>query len=164
MKNRRRCRSIIVTKAKAAALALTVTASGIALPAVAQAAAPSFNGSYTVVQKSFTIDPSTGARIDRPDQVSIWIAFSPCTITGCVAHVVSNSLHTFDMVFDGTQWNRVALPPRTGICNGAIVPARAAAEFLVPQSDGSLSGAVTSTVDCDGVLLDSSLPLIANPS
>lgn len=141
--------------------ALAVVAGATALPGVAHAATL-FNGTYTAVQKSFTIDPRTGARIDQPDQVGIWIVSSTCAIQGCTARAVRIG-GSFDFVFDGRQWNRLAVP-RTGTCRGATVPAFAAALFLVPQSDGSLTGAVTSTVDCDGVAVDSSLPLTVTPS
>lgn len=159
-----RRRSIVRTRVEAAALALVVAAGGLTLAGVAGASPPSFNGTYTVVQKSFTIDPRTGARIDQPDQVSTWIVFSACTLPGCAAHVVSNSLRDFGMAFDGTRWNRVALPPQTGTCNGATVPATSAAEFLVPRSDGTLTGAATATVDCNGVPIDSTQPLVATPA
>ena len=113
-------------------------------------AATGFNGTYTAVQKTFMIDPQTGAQVAQPDQVSTWIVFSACSLPGCTAHIVSNSVNALDMVFDGKQWNRLAIPPQTGNCGGATVPARGAVQVLRPRADGSLSGALTSTVDCGG--------------
>ena len=150
-----------VVLAKSMTGALLIAAGVAASPGVAHAA-PLFNGTYTVVQKSFTIDVRTGARMEQPDRVELWIVSSTCALSGCVAEVVKTG-EFFNMVFTGDQWNRLAVP-RTGTCRGATVPARAAAMSLVPQSDGSLSGAATLTVDCDGVLLDSSLPLTVTPS
>jgi hypothetical protein len=89
---------------------------------------------------------------------------SACSLPGCTAHIVSNSVNTLDMVFDGKQWNRQAIPPLTGNCGGATVPARDAVEVLQPRADGSLSGALTSTVDCGGAPVNLSQPITLTPS
>lgn len=142
----------------------TVAVAAAGMAPAAHAAPFDFNGTYTAVQKSFTIDPNTGAQLDAPPQVMTWIVFSACALPGCVAHIVSNSLDALDMVFDGRQWNRVAIPPQTGNCGGAPVPARAAVQFLLPRVDGSLSGALNSIVDCGGAPVALSQPLTVTPS
>ncbi|HEY6573649.1 MAG TPA: hypothetical protein VI029_01685 [Mycobacterium sp.] len=155
---------IVPSRGAAATLgALALAAGGMAFAGVANAAPP-FIGTYTAVQKSFMIDPQTGAQLAQPDQVSTWIATSYCSISGCTTHIVSNSLNALDMVFDGKQWNRLAMPPQTGNCGGATVPARGAVEVLLPQADGSLSGALTSTVDCGGRSVAVSQPITVTPS
>jgi len=148
----------------AATVGTVALAAGGLVPAAHAAPPLDFNGTYTAVQKSFMIDPNTGAQIDAPNQVSTWIVSSACMLAGCVAHIVSNSLDALDMVFDGRQWNRVAIPPQTGNCGGATVPARAAVQFLVPRVDGSLSGAMNSIVDCGGAPVALSQPLTVTPS
>ena len=147
----RRCTDIR-TRATAAAFGTLAMAAGALAPSTSAETLPMFNGTYTAVQKSSAM----------PDQVSLWNVQSACGIQGCLAHVVADSLTGFDMMFTGTQWNRLAYP-QTGTCNGANVPARTASEFLVPQADGSLSGATTSTVDCDGAAVDASQPLTLTP-
>jgi hypothetical protein len=138
--------------ATAAALGALAVAAGVLAPSASADTLPLFNGTYTAVQKSSAM----------PDQVSLWNVQAACGIQGCLAHVVADSLTGFDMMFTGTQWNRLAYP-QTGTCNGANVPARSASEFLVPQPDGSLSGAVTSTVDCNGAAVDASQSLTLTP-
>ncbi len=142
---------------------LTFAARGIALPDIAHAT-PLFVGTYTAVQKSSSIHDPTEASGAGPDQNAIWVVRSSCALVGCLAHVViGQALTDFDMIFDGTKWDRLALPP-IGTCNGATVPARSAQEFLVPQANGSLTGATTSTVDCNGTSVDLSQPLNLTPS
>jgi len=156
-----RC-GIVPARAIAAVLGtVAIMAGGLALPAVAGAATP-FTGSYTAVRQSSTVDPHTGAPNPAPDQVNTWIVSSSCALTACIAHVAT-AREGFDMLFDGQQWNRLAVP-HTGTCNGATVPARSAAWYLVPQSDGSFSGAVTSTVDCNGAPVNLSQPLTLTPA
>ena len=100
----------------------------------------------------------------QPNQNGIWIVQSSCLTLGCIAHVViSKALTDFDMMFDGTKWDRLAVP-QIGTCDGATVPARTAHESLVPQANGSLTGALTSTVDCNGASVDQSQPLRVTPS
>lgn len=135
-------------RASALAVALGIAASGMSPAVAAQAApAPSFNGTYTA---------------DENGHTSLWIVGSPCTLMGCKAHIVSKAIGS-DWLYNGTQWSRLAWP-LTGTCNGAIVPARAAQQYLVPRSDGSLSGAVTATVDCGGATVEQSHPLTLTPS
>ena len=99
-----------------------------------------------------------------PDQNGIWIVQSSCLTLGCLAHVViSRSLTDFGMMFDSAKWDRLAVP-QIGTCNGAAtVRARSAHEFLVPQGSGSLTGALTLTVDCNGTSVDFSQPLSVSP-
>lgn len=150
------------TKVGVAALALPVLAGGLA-PISAAQSGPPFVGTYSAVVKPYTIDPRTGAHVSQPDITSLWNVFSTCTLSGCTAKVASGSQLGFTMVFDGTQWGRVAVPA-TGICRGAPVPARFATVTLVPQADGSLSGTLVSNVDCDGVAMGLPLPLSLTPA
>ncbi len=164
MTNRDGRLGIVLSRGAAATLgALALAAGGTAFAGVANAST-GFNGTYTAVQKSVMIDPETGGQVAQPDQVSTWIVFSECSIPGCTAHIVSNSLNALDMVFDGKQWNRVAITPQTGNCGGATVPARGAVQVLQPRADGSLSGALTSTVDCGGAPVALSQPITVTPS
>jgi hypothetical protein len=146
-----RCTGILNRGVTAALCALTVAAGGWAQPGVANAT-PLFNGTYTAVLKS----PAA------PDQVSLWNVSSTCVIQACVAHVVADSLTGFDMMFTGSQWNRLAYP-QLGMCKGAKVPARSASQTLVPRAEGSLAGSVTSSVDCDGAPVDVSQSLTLTP-
>jgi hypothetical protein len=130
--------------------ALTVAVGGTALAGVAQEATL-WVGDYNAVQKIS----------GQPDQVSIWKVTSTGAFLSCVAHV-ANKAGGSDWMFDGKQWNRLAVP-QTGDCNGATVPARSARETLVPRADGSLSEGVASTVDCNGVTVDMSQPLTLTP-
>lgn len=155
-----RCGSTLAKSTTAVFGAVVIAAGAITVTAIAHAQSL-FNGTYTTVQKSYVIDARTGERIAQPDQTGIWIVTSSCLMLGCTASAVKAG-EGFDFVFDGKQWNRHAVPP-TGTCGGVTVPARAAAVYLVPQSDGSLSGAVTSTVDCGGATVDSSQPLTVTP-
>ncbi|MDT5075443.1 MAG: hypothetical protein QOJ80_80 [Mycobacterium sp.] len=146
-----RCTGIVNRGVTAALCALTVVAGALAQPGVANAT-PLFNGTYTAVLKS----PAA------PDQVSLWNVSSSCLIQGCLAHVIADSLTGFEMMFTGSQWNRLAYP-QLGMCQGTKVPARSASQTLVPRADGSLAGSVTSTVDCDGAPVNVSQALTLTP-
>lgn len=143
---------VVLKKAMMAVLCSLVVAAGATAHAGSARADAPFNGTYTAVQKVS----------GQPDRVSLWNVTSTCGFTSCVARVV-NGAGGFDWMFDGNQWNRLAVP-RLAECNGVTVPARSAHETLVPRADGSLHGAVTSTVDCNGTTVDSSLPLVLTPS
>ena len=160
MRNHGRQVIVEVLMKKTAAL-LAVTVSGIALPNVAHAT-PLFVGSYTAVEDSpSAARPETPGT--QPDQSGIWNVQSSCLTLGCLAHVViSKSQTDFDMVFDGTKWDRLAVA-QVGMCNGATVAARSAHEILLPQANGSLTGTITSTVDCNGTSVNLSQPLIVTP-
>jgi hypothetical protein len=164
MTNRDGRLGIVLSRGAAATLGvLALAAAGMAFAGGADAAT-GFNGTYTAVQKTVMIDPESGGQVPQPDQVSTWIVFSACSLPGCTAHIVSNSVNALDMVFDGKQWNRQAIPPQTGNCGGATVPARGAVQVLQPRADGSLSGALTSTVDCGGAPVNLSQPITVTPS
>jgi hypothetical protein len=130
--------------------ALTVAAGGTALAGVAHGTTL-FTGAYHAVVSS----PG------QPDRVSIWNVSSSCALISCVAHVAQPAGGT-DWLFDGNQWNRLAVP-QLGDCNGVTVPARSARQTLVPQADGSLSGSMTSSVDCNGTTVDRSESLTVTP-
>ena len=140
----------------------TIAVSGVTLAGVATADSR-FVGNYTVAQTSFTVDPQTGTRVKQPERVELWIVNSNCATMGCTAHVV-RPLEAFDMVFDGTHWNRTAPPPRDTTCPGAGVSYRPVAEHLKPQGDGTLSETVASQVLCGGVLVEASQTLTVTPS
>jgi hypothetical protein len=148
---------------KIAAL-LALGAIAMTPPHVAQAT-PLFVGTYTAVQESsMPASSPTDTPVAQPNQNGIWIVQSSCLTLGCIAHVViSKALTDFDMMFDGTKWDRLAVP-QIATCNGATVPALSAHESLVPQANGSLTGALTSTVDCNGASIDQSQPLRVTPS
>ena len=157
MIKRRGCFGIVLGRVGVAALAVGVLAGGLAPASVAQQLPP-LAGTYRAVVKPYTIDRATGARIYQPDFVNLWNVFSSCSLPGCTAHVMSGALLSFDMVSDGAKWDRIAVPA-TGPCRLGPIPARFAQVTLVPRSDGSLSGTLTSMVDCDGVPMGLPLPL-----
>jgi hypothetical protein len=142
---------IVLWKATTVVLCALIVAAGGTMVAGVARGATLFTGSYDAVLKV----PG------QPDQVSIWNASSYCALRGCVAHVASPADGS-DWLFTETQWTRLAVP-QIGTCNGVTVPARSASQILVPQADGSLSGAVSSTVDCNGATVDLSQPLILTP-
>jgi hypothetical protein len=141
------------------ALAVAVVSTAIPSTVAGADAAPLFNGSYTVTQKAQT-DPASGAGL--PDRTSTWIVSSACALLGCLAAVVSDSLTSFNLMFDGTKWTRLSTGD-TGTCGGVTVPASAAALFVVPQGDGSFTGVRTVTVPCGGTSADLSQPLTVTP-
>jgi hypothetical protein len=144
------CGTVLKKGMTAMLCALTVAAGGTALAGVANGATL-WVGDYNAVQKI----------AGQPDRVGIWNVTSTCGFMSCLARV-ANREGGFDWMFDGNQWNRLAVP-RVADCNGATVPAISANETLVPRADGSLSGAVTSTVDCNGATVDLSQPLTLTP-
>jgi hypothetical protein len=131
--------------------ALTVVTGGTATAGVAQAERL-FNGTYTAVQKT----PG------QPDLVLLWNVMSACAIQSCIAHV-ADKFGGSNWIFDGARWSQLAVPP-TSTCNGVAVPARNVHRTLTMRADGSLSGAVTSTVDCNGVTTDLTEPLTLTPA
>jgi hypothetical protein len=130
--------------------ALTVAAGSTALAGVAHGTTL-FTGAYHAVVSS----PG------QPDRVSIWNVSSSCAFLSCVAHVAQSTAAS-DWLFDGNQWNRLAVP-QFGDCNGVTVPARSARQTLVPQADGSLAGSLTSSVDCNGTTVEESESLTVTP-
>ncbi|BBZ29966.1 hypothetical protein MMAD_42610 [Mycolicibacterium madagascariense] len=145
------------------AIAATVVATCAATPSwIAGAdATPLFDGSYTVTKKTAPTDPATGAGLS--DQPSTWIVSSSCAFLGCLADVVSDSLTSFTMLYQGTSWTRLATGD-TGLCRGAAVPATSSAMRLVPQGGGSLTGVRTVTLRCGDASVDLSQALTLTPS
>lgn len=156
MNHRRHARAVT-------AVAATVVATCAGTPSwVARAdAAPVLNGSYTVTKATAPVDPATGAGLS--DQQSTWIVTSSCAILGCLANVVSDSLTSFTMLYDGTTWNRLSTGD-TGLCRGISEPASSSAVRLTPRGGGSFTGVRTVSLRCGDVPVDLSQTLTLTPA